>query len=287
MISILTPTFGQAEWLALCIASVADQKGVAREQIVQEGWPDREIPPRVEGSGDYRLAHYREPDRNMYDALNLALGKASGGIIGTLNSDEQYLPGALEAVEAAFAADPALDVLFGDFVIVDARGMPASYRRSVVPRRDHVRLYHLPVPPCATFYRRRVFDGGLKFDPGVDIIADALFVYQLLGGRIRTRRLGIPLAAFTLTGANLSYEKRAIDQKKRWRETAPWPVRLAGPFLKADYFLRKWRAGAYQGRDCSLALFTLESPDRRVARRVSNLTYRWPSHLEAPAATSR
>ena len=33
--SIVTPSFGQSQWLRLCVASVADQ-GVAHEHIVQD-----------------------------------------------------------------------------------------------------------------------------------------------------------------------------------------------------------------------------------------------------------
>ena len=42
-----------------------------------------------------------EKDSGMYDGLNRGLRRATGEILAHLNSDEQYLPGALAAVLAA------------------------------------------------------------------------------------------------------------------------------------------------------------------------------------------
>src|SRR5688572_31350980 len=94
--SIITPSFRNSEWLKLCVASVADQ-GVEHEHIVQDGGSDDgtldwlRIDPRVQ-------AHV-EKDAGMYDAINRGLNRATGDIIAHLNCDEQYLPGALPAVE--------------------------------------------------------------------------------------------------------------------------------------------------------------------------------------------
>jgi len=38
--SIITPSFRNADWLKLCIASVADQTEVTREHIVQDSCSD-------------------------------------------------------------------------------------------------------------------------------------------------------------------------------------------------------------------------------------------------------
>ena len=38
--SIVTPSFRNSQWLKLCIASVADQEGVACEHIIQDACSD-------------------------------------------------------------------------------------------------------------------------------------------------------------------------------------------------------------------------------------------------------
>src|SRR6516225_10353465 len=118
--SIVTPSFKNSEWLKLCIASVADQQGVELEHIVQDSCSD-------DGTGDWlphdsRVKAFIEKDGGMYDAVNRGYRRATGDILAYLNCDEQYLPGALATVGKFFESNPEVDVVFGDCVIVDAKG---------------------------------------------------------------------------------------------------------------------------------------------------------------------
>jgi glycosyltransferase involved in cell wall biosynthesis len=47
-----------------------------------------------------------EPDRGRADAVNKGVAMSSGEVIGWLNADDRYEPGALRAVGEAFASDP-------------------------------------------------------------------------------------------------------------------------------------------------------------------------------------
>src|SRR5271155_3382250 len=101
--SVVTPSFRQSQWLKLCVASVADQ-GVEVEHIVQDACSD-------DGTLDWlltdpRVKAFSEKDAGMYDAVNRGLRRASGQILSYLNCDEQYLPGALQAVGDYFERHP-------------------------------------------------------------------------------------------------------------------------------------------------------------------------------------
>src|SRR6266446_656854 len=117
--SIVTPSYRSSAWLKLCIASVADQQ-VEAEHIVQDAGSDDGTLDWL--TTDSRVRALVEKDQGMYDAINRGLRRAGGDILAWLNCDEQYLPGALETVGAFFAQHPAVDVLFGDIVMVDAQG---------------------------------------------------------------------------------------------------------------------------------------------------------------------
>src|SRR5437773_84848 len=104
--SIVTPSFRNSAWLRLCVASVADQQGVEVEHIVQDAGSD-------DGTLDWlptdpRVRAFVEKDSGMYDAINRGLRRASGDILGYLNCDEQYLPGALRAVKDFFEKNPGI-----------------------------------------------------------------------------------------------------------------------------------------------------------------------------------
>src|SRR5208282_1073836 len=132
--SIVTPTFKQPDWVRLCANSVADQVGVTFEQIVQDGGDGNGL-EWLEGMPRARL--FVEPDRGMYDALTKGISKATGDIIGHLNSDEQYLPGTFEIVHRFFTCNPEVEVVFGDAILMSADFIPLGYRRVVLPLRSH------------------------------------------------------------------------------------------------------------------------------------------------------
>src|SRR5690349_21578927 len=118
------------------MASVADQEGVSVEHVIQDGGSDgihNAFATTVEtlGRKEYQPRLVVEKDNGMYDAINRGLKSAHGEICAYLNCDEQYLPGTLSQVVRFFASHPEIDVLFGDAVLVDAEGIPLSYRRTI------------------------------------------------------------------------------------------------------------------------------------------------------------
>src|SRR5258707_7576854 len=161
--SIITPSFRNANWLKLCIASVADQQGVEIEHIVQDSCSDdgtQDWLPR-----DSRVKAFIEKDGGMYDAINRGLRRATGDILAYLNCDEQYLPGALRAVGEFFEAHPNVDIVFADSIVVDAEGGYMCHRKVLTPLKYHSMVCTLGVLSCAMFFRRNVLEKyALFFD---------------------------------------------------------------------------------------------------------------------------
>src|SRR4051812_3137477 len=122
LLSIITPSFRQIDWLRLAMASVADQRGVEIEHIIQDGGSEgiREMFEELSSSSatqTYRPRLFVEKDNGMYDAINRGLSRASGDICAYLNCDEQYLPDALRDVANYFDKHPDMDVMFGDSIL--------------------------------------------------------------------------------------------------------------------------------------------------------------------------
>src|SRR6266481_874449 len=161
--SIITPSFRSSAWLKLCLASVADQ-AVLVEHIVQDAGSN-------DGTLDWLLQDRRakvfvEKDLGMYDAINRGLRRAGGDILAYLNCDEQYLIGALPAVADFFEQRPAIDVVFGDIVMVDGQGCYLYHRKVQTPLKYHTWTCQLSTLSCAMFFRRSlVFEEGFYFEP--------------------------------------------------------------------------------------------------------------------------
>jgi len=113
---------------------VADQE-VEHEHIVQDAGSDDGTLDWL--PNDRRVKAFVEKDQGMYDAVNRGLRRATGDILAYLNCDEQYLPGALAAVNGFFNQHPGVDVLFGDVIMVDGEGRYLYHRKMQTPLKYH------------------------------------------------------------------------------------------------------------------------------------------------------
>jgi glycosyltransferase involved in cell wall biosynthesis len=274
-ISIVTPSYRSSNWLKLCIASVADQ-GVAAEHIVQDAGSD-------DGTLDWlpkdpRVKAFVEPDQGMYDAVNRGLRRASGDILAYLNCDEQYLPGALKEVIRFFEAHPAIDVLFGNVVLVDSAGLYLAHRKVQVPLLYHTWTCHLSTLSCAMFFRRRlVSDRGLFFDTRWRDVGDGEWMVRALRQRTKMAALGQFTSAFACTGANMSAGLNAKRERRELFQSAPFPARALAPLIILHHRLRKWLGGMYAQKPFSYEIFTPQTPGRRQSFDVTRPNFRWPA----------
>ncbi|MGA8657493.1 MAG: glycosyltransferase [Chthoniobacterales bacterium] len=275
--SIVTPTFKQPDWLRLCAASVSDQEGVNVEHIIQDGGDGRGLEWL---KNEPRARLYVEQDRGMYDALTKGISKSAGSIIAHLNSDEQYLPGALNSVKEFFDTHPDIDVLFGDAILIDAEGNPLSYRRILLPLRSHTLACHLGTLTCSTFFRRSLVERRLSYTAEWRMSGDAALVLGWLDAGVKMATIPQPLAVFTFTGVNLGASSEARQEGARRRAKSSLGRFGLPPFLVAQHRLRKFFGGAYQARAIETKIFTRKSPETRQTFRVRKLGFRWPKRAE-------
>lgn len=193
--SILTPSFGYARFLPTALDSVRVQQ-VEHEHIVCDGGSDDGTREILE-SAPSTVRWLSEPDRGQSDALNKAWAMASGDIIGWLNADDFYLPGALARVERFFQANPDVDVLHGDTVFVDENGelcgLLAGYQvpPSVLRRRGCV------IASTASFFRRSALE-GVSWDSRLRVVMDWDLYLSLMDRKAVFRHVPDVLAAFRL-----------------------------------------------------------------------------------------
>jgi glycosyltransferase involved in cell wall biosynthesis len=272
--SIVTPSYRRSAWLKLCIASVADQR-VEIEHIVQDSESD-------DGTLDWlpqdrRVKVFVEKDQGMYDGVNRGLRRAGGDILAYLNCDEQYLPGTLTEVSSFFETHPAVDVLFGDVVMVDPAGRYLYHRKMQTPLKYHTWTCHLSTLSCAMFFRRRVVvDYGMLFEPRLRDVGDGEWMVRLLQRGVRMAALGQFTSTFTCTGANMSIGPNARRENRELFQSAPAWARLVKPLFVVQHRLRRWLGGMYRQEPFTFEIFTLESPIRRQRFDVTHPCFRLP-----------
>lgn len=182
LITIVTPTRNRGAMIAGAIESVLAQNYPRVEHIVVDAQSEDDTAAVL---SRYPLVKViREPDGGVYDGLNKGIRRAEGDVIGHLNSDDRYLPGALLAVGGRFADDPELDVVSGGATI---SAIGVNGERHVMRRFDapDARLVSLATGttgaplPNARFFRRRVYDRVGLYDPSFVVAADRDFLVRV------------------------------------------------------------------------------------------------------------
>lgn len=235
-ISILTPSFNQGSFIEQNIRSVLDQAYPDFEHIVIDG-----------GSRDATLGILKryphlvwvsEPDRGQADALNKALARATGELVGWLNSDDYYAPGIFFEVAAHFE-DPAVDWIVGDLTTVrEPDGRAIRYRSPAITYQALIRDPDIVRQP-SSFFRRRLLAAAGGWNPALDRVMDFDLWLRLA---TRSRPLMVPgnYAFFRLhphqktTSATIAGQQRELLEVLAGHH-AP---RAAGWLLR----LRRWCA---------------------------------------------
>ena len=169
-VSIITPSFNQARFLRRCIDSVLEQDYPNLQYLILDG-----------GSRDGTLDILRAyggaitwrsgPDGGQAAAINEGLSRADGEIVAWLNSDDFYLPGAIERAVAFFEAHPDADLVYGRAWMVDEAGLPMrEYPTFRFSHHDLARKCYVCQP--AVFLRRRTIEAVGLLNERLDVCLD-------------------------------------------------------------------------------------------------------------------
>lgn len=219
-ISIITPSFNQCGFLPRTAESILSQAGdFAFEWLVIDGGSADGSAAYLASIRDPRVRFTSEPDRGQSHAINKGLAAAGGDVVAWLNADDEYAPGALAAVAAAFARQPEAQWLVGGCDIIDAAGRPirpavVRYKARRLGRYSYRALLRENfIPQPAVFWRREF---GREFGP-VDESLHWTMDYDLwlrMARRCAPLVVDVPLARFRLHGASKSgaFDRRQFDE---------------------------------------------------------------------------
>jgi glycosyltransferase involved in cell wall biosynthesis len=158
-ISIITPSYNQGEYIRETIESVLGQGYPDLEYIVVDGGSTDSTLSILKEFGD-KIDWISEKDRGQSHAINKGLQKSTGEILGFLNSDDIYEPGALLRVGEFFAKHPKSIWVTGKCRTVNENGEEIRreitlYKNFWLMARSKIILKILNyISQPATFWRR-------------------------------------------------------------------------------------------------------------------------------------
>lgn len=203
-IGIITPSYNQAAFIRSTIDSVLDQGYPDLDYRVIDGASTDGTKEILAGYKD-RIEWISERDEGQAQAINKGLSMLRADVLAFINSDDVYLPGALDTVARYFYDHPEAAWLTGDHSIIDAHGKRvqpyvATYKRLLRrnPTPGRLAIANYIVQP-STFWRRELFDEVGPFDESLRYCFDYDFWMRALG-RFPLHVTGERLSLFRIHG---------------------------------------------------------------------------------------
>ncbi len=204
LISVVTPSYQQAPFLEQTIRSVLLQNYPELEFVVMDGGSTDGTSSIIERYGPWLSFHRRAKDRGQSHAINLGFSLASGKLRGWINSDDFYLPGALESVARTFNGHSGF--VYGNSLELDES---TGEVRHVIAGFAHQRYVAYPglIPSHAAFWS----EGAHKpvWEEQHCAMDYELWIRLLQGVRIRhvNRALGVLRVHPATKSANSRYQE--------------------------------------------------------------------------------
>ncbi|MBZ5723444.1 MAG: glycosyltransferase [Acidobacteriia bacterium] len=280
-VSVITPSYNQGRFIERTIQSVLAQQFPGNlEYLVMDG-----------GSNDGTLAILKrydssvhavsEKDRGQADAVNKGLARATGDIIGWLNSDDIYYPGALAAACEALDSHPDVDVVYGDANHIDEHGgIIEPYPTEPWNSDRLLEACYLCQP--AVFFRKRVVDRFGPLNEELNFCLDYEYWIRLAAAgakflRVRQVLAGSRLHAETKTrGFRIRFHTEINDMLCRYAARVPdsWLFSYAHAVLDEKGFPRSDKL-RFPLLVSALSLRAALRWNRAISRQMTKTTGAW------------
>jgi glycosyltransferase involved in cell wall biosynthesis len=228
LLSIVTPCLNRATLVAPAIESVQHQDYPCVEHLVMDG-----------GSTDGTLEVLRryphlnvtsEKDHGLYDALNKAIRRARGEVVGHINSDDLYEPHVFGAVMRTFAAHPEVDAVVGGALVFEDTSSGAAVRQTFAAYTAQDFLRRATREACvinAWFFRRRVYDRVGLFSCDYAMASDRDFLLRFRQAGCTFLPLNLPVYRYRFHRGSLTInDHRSLGTLKMLDENLRLAQRL-------------------------------------------------------------
>jgi len=246
-ISIITATFNSARTIQDTLQSIAEQSYPHIEHIIIDGL-----------SGDDTLLYVKrfshvaqlvcEKDKGIYDAMNKGIARASGEVVGILNSDDIYINDRVIGKVMKEFEDDSIDIVYGDLQYVNQMDLNKVVRTWKAGSFTKKSFYYGWMPPHPSFFvRKKVYDRLGLFNLELKTAADyEIIIRFLLKNELKAAYLPEVLVKMRTGGAsNASLMQRIRanrEDKKAWKMNGLRPnlfTLVLKPLRKINQFLIK------------------------------------------------
>lgn len=178
-ISIVTPSYNQAQFLERTILSVLNQNYPNLEYIIIDGGSTDGSVEIIKKYEKYLSYWVSEKDKGQSDAINKGFSKSTGEILAYLNSDDTYLPGAFLKVVNAFNKNQNADLVFGNVNHIDAWDSLIGESRFTKFNFTTLIYEGMNLLQPGSFWTRKIYEEVGGFNPDYRFCMDVDFFYRV------------------------------------------------------------------------------------------------------------
>jgi glycosyltransferase involved in cell wall biosynthesis len=181
-VSVITPSFNQGQFIEETIRSVLLQNYPNLEYIIIDGGSTDETLEIIERYKPW-ISHFAsEPDRGQTHAINKGLRIASGDILAWLNSDDIYLPDAINTSINALQENSDVSFVYGHALFVDEKGNTIKQYSAYPLKSGYHRMKYWKgwmVPQPTLFFKRQLLDRYGYLDETMNYAMDYEWIIRI------------------------------------------------------------------------------------------------------------
>jgi glycosyltransferase involved in cell wall biosynthesis len=183
LVSVITPSFNQGEFIEETIQSILDQDYPNIEHIVIDGASTDGTVSMLKRY-DRRISWLSEPDRGQSDAINKGFRRARGDIMTWLGADDVYERNTVAKIVKHFEEHSDTGMVYGECLYINSMGQTIGK----YPSRDFdiagLLLFGF-IPQPTVFMRKSVLDRVGLVDTDLHFAMDLdLWVRIAMSGRV-------------------------------------------------------------------------------------------------------
>jgi hypothetical protein len=284
-ISIVTPSYNQAEFLPAALDSVLGQNYPNLEYIVLDGGSTDGSVEIIERYAD-RLDYWTSGrDGGHFPAVTKGFARATGEVVAWLNSDDYYCPWALSVVGEIFTRYPQIEWLTTTRpLLLDRAGRAVhcepvpGYARSAFLDREHcpgAGGYGLGyIQQESTFWRRSLWEKAGRFDVEYPLAND-LVLWARFFEHAELYGVTVPLGGFRTHGEQKTGRDFAgyLTESERFlsslgaRKPSPFWKHVRELAVRAPAALHPTLAGTGAMHRANLVTYDLAARDWKIEER--------------------
>lgn len=165
LVSIVTPSYNQAQFLEETICSVLEQVYPRIEYWIVDGGSTDGSLEIIRRYAPHLAGWVSEPDRGQTEAINKGFAMAGGEILAWLNSDDTYLPEAVSEAVNYLESHPEIGMVYGDAHLIDERGRVIGEFPARQTDYHRLRRGYVHIPQQTAFFRADLWREVGPLDP--------------------------------------------------------------------------------------------------------------------------